>query len=316
MIKDYIEGQKDIKNMLLQAYHNNRLSHAYIFSGSEGVGKREMALYFAAMLYCKEAEVCYDCESCKQIFDNKHVNVYEIFPDRDIIRVPQIEKLQEEFSMTSLVEGPRVYIINNADKLNQASANKLLKFIEEPINDHTYGILLTSNVSDILPTIISRCNIISFKAMPKDILLSFLLENGMDNIDAEITKELTNDIESAMTLATSEIYASVKNLVLELLEVRSVKDGVMYSRNHSNELYDPKTLRMYLELLILVYEDLLNNEPIRFKSIDLKDYRNYKLSLNDNKIKIELEHILKMRRMLNSNVNIRGIVSDLFINLI
>ena len=74
--------------------------------------------------------------------------------------------LQEEFSKTSQIEGPRIYIINHADKMSTQAANSLLKFIEEPTSEETYGILITEQKDSILPTIISRSIILNFD-MPK-----------------------------------------------------------------------------------------------------------------------------------------------------
>lgn len=118
---DLISEQADIKRILLNTKKKNRLSHAYIFEGPAGVGKREMAYYFAMMLYCKEDEPCMKCEACHQILNNEHLNVYVISSDSKIIKKEQIVGLQEEFSRTSNVSGPRIYIILDADKMNQNS---------------------------------------------------------------------------------------------------------------------------------------------------------------------------------------------------
>ena len=81
------------------------------------------------------------CEVCHQILNNEHLNVYVISSDSKVIKKEQIVGLQEEFSKTSNVSGPRIYIIIDADKMNQNSQNSLLKFIEEP-EEGIYGIFM------------------------------------------------------------------------------------------------------------------------------------------------------------------------------
>ncbi|MGM9972186.1 MAG: AAA family ATPase [Anaeroplasmataceae bacterium] len=314
MIKDYVESQPNIKKLLLSLRHNNRLTHAYIFSGEKGVGKKEMALYFAAMLYCKDDEPCYTCQSCKQIFNHEHVNVYEISPDGNNIKKGQIEALQEEFSKTSLVSGPRVYIIDDADKMNVSSANSLLKFIEEPSSDEVYAILLTTDITNILPTIISRCGHIHFKSMSKDILLNMLVDKGLTEADAEIIKELTNSINDGIELSTKEIFVSVKALIEEFLSINNSYESIVYLRKNIDELSNANTLKLFLELLALVYEEMLFSNSNRFKVLRDKIIK-YKEKLDDKKIKDDLKTILDLRKKIDSNVTPKNIVTNLFIEL-
>ena len=85
-----------------------------------------------------------------------HINLYFLEPEGQNIRVEQIQRLQVEFSKTSLVRGYRVFILNRVERLNPASANKLLKFLEEPVNKNIVGFLLTENKDQVISTILSR----------------------------------------------------------------------------------------------------------------------------------------------------------------
>ena len=95
MIEDYIEYQSDIKKMLDASYKNNRLSHAYIFSGDKGVGKEAMALYFTALLNTK-GNVCYDSDIVKSIFNHEFINLYEIAPKKNEIVKDDVQALLKE----------------------------------------------------------------------------------------------------------------------------------------------------------------------------------------------------------------------------
>jgi DNA polymerase-3 subunit delta' len=111
------KAQPNALRILENSIKNNRLSHAYLFTGPNGTYKKEMAYHLAMMLYCKESVPCYKCPSCLAILENRHLNVHYIEPFGQSIKKEQIIALQEEFSKTSLLDGPRVYIINEAEKL-------------------------------------------------------------------------------------------------------------------------------------------------------------------------------------------------------
>ena len=105
-VKYAVENQNMIFNILLQAKKQNRLSHAYLFYGDEGTGKKEMAYALACMMYCEHSG-CLECETCKSILSNNHMNVdyIGIEENKKMISKDQILNLQDEFSKTSLVVG-------------------------------------------------------------------------------------------------------------------------------------------------------------------------------------------------------------------
>ena len=175
------KAQPKVLRIIENSIKNNRLSHAYLFTGPKGTYKKEVAIHFAMMLYCKEETPCYKCNECMSILENRHINVHYIEPTGQTIKKEQIIALQEEFSKTSLVNGPRIYIINDADKMSVSAANSLLKFIEEPTNEETYGILITEHKDNILSTIISRSMVINFEQIDKSILKEKLsIKEGLE----------------------------------------------------------------------------------------------------------------------------------------
>ena len=110
-------------NCFNKAIKNNRLSHLYLISGMK-VQVKELALNVSAILL----------ETTIEELEKGHINLFIVEAKGQNIRVEQIENLQLEFSKTSLVGGYRVFILDQVDKLNQSSANRLLKFLEEPAN--------------------------------------------------------------------------------------------------------------------------------------------------------------------------------------
>ena len=174
-LKLVVQNQNRIFEMLKNSYKNDRLSHAYLFYGDNGVGKKEMAYALACIINCNDA--CLECETCQSIIEGNHMNVeyIGIEENKTMISKDQITDLQENFSKTSLVEGTRIYIVDGIDTASSQAQNSLLKFIEEPINNTpTIGIFIATELSNVVSTIISRCSLIHFKALSNDLLFNMI----------------------------------------------------------------------------------------------------------------------------------------------
>ena len=133
-VKSVIKNQEKIYNMLKNTIKEDRLSHAYLFYGDEGTGKKEMAYALSCLLYGDDES--FSSETSKNIMNNNFMNVtyIGIQEGKKMISKEQIELLQEEFSKTSLVEGIRIYIVDGIDTATLSAQNSLLKFIEDPQN--------------------------------------------------------------------------------------------------------------------------------------------------------------------------------------
>lgn len=313
-----IEYQKDIAKMLLNTKKQNRLSHAYIFNGLPGVGKKEMAYYFACMLYCTHEEgPCLKCSTCRTILNNDHLNVHYLEKDGMGIKKEQIANLQKEFSKTSLVEGPRIYIINEIDKISQAAANSLLKFIEEPIGVETYGILLTEDISMVLPTIVSRSAIVNFKAMNKKEMIAELEIAGIEENIAYVCASLTNNVVEAFELAAAEDTAVLAKLIELFLSIKNAKEAVIFMKDNGVFLDNMIHLKQFFSLLCLVYEDVIRleyQEPLVLQFLKDKITR-YKLRYTMNDIKNNFAYILELNSRLEVNVSSRNIIHLLMTHL-
>ena len=151
----------------------NRIGQAYIFEGKKGTATEEVAHFFVKLLLCEQpidGEPCNTCRSCQRLETGNHINFHQVYPDGQFIKVAAIEELLIEMSKRGMEAGRKVYIVHDAERLNAKSANKLLKFLEEPIGEVT-AIFTTQNINAILPTIRSRCQHIAFQPIPKHLLL-------------------------------------------------------------------------------------------------------------------------------------------------
>lgn len=152
-------------NYIDKLISNKKLSHAYLIEIDNYESDLSYIYSFIKMILCN---VKYnDLDSCNNniinlIDSNNYPDLYVIKPDGQTIKKNQMMLLQKEYSNKSLLYNKRIYIIENADKLNSSSANTILKFLEEP-EDDIIAILITSNRYQVLETILSRCQILSLK---------------------------------------------------------------------------------------------------------------------------------------------------------
>jgi len=174
-----IVGHEFQKKALVRSVRENRISHAYLFFGPEGVGKRLMAVEFAKILNCliplteedSKGESC-TCYSCKKIEKGIHPDVFLVeYKGIKDIKVDQIREEVEEKLFLRPFEGRfKVAIIDEADRMNPNAQNAFLKTLEEPPKDSII-ILITSRMEALLPTIRSRCQLIEFKGIPPEVML-------------------------------------------------------------------------------------------------------------------------------------------------
>jgi DNA polymerase-3 subunit gamma/tau len=160
-----IVGQKEIKDILISEIKNKRVSHAYLFAGMRGCGKTTTARILAKSLNCLSPidsyEPCGECDNCKAIENGSFPDVVEM--DAASNRgIDEIRSIKEGVNFVPAVGKYKVYIIDEVHMLTQQAFNALLKTLEEP-PEHTVFILATTEINKVPQTIISRCQVLSFK---------------------------------------------------------------------------------------------------------------------------------------------------------
>ena len=175
-----LRTQTKVIKLLNNSILKNRLVGVYLFEGAKGTQKIEAAYYFASLLMCeKENKPCGECLSCRRIKEGKHPRIFFIEPaSKGNILKSQIDELEHEFSLVSLEEGIRVFIIKDIDKATLEASNRLLKFLEET-SSTTYGILTTENLQSVINTIKSRSQIVSFAKVPRDVIIEEYTKRGI-----------------------------------------------------------------------------------------------------------------------------------------
>ncbi|TNF09152.1 MAG: DNA polymerase III subunit delta' [Bacillota bacterium] len=242
-----------------QTIKKNRLSHLYLISGPKGSGKAQLVDDVAFLILSQNKK---DTTHLKtQIQERKVSNIMYIEPDGLSIKKEQILLLQAEFSKTALVTGPRIYIIKSVEKISQAAANSLLKFMEEPQSHFVFGFLLTENLDEVLPTIQSRSQILHLKSIDeKDLELELIKQGVSDNV-AVLAPYLTKNIDEALALADNPNFIEMISFLEDLIKVWSDKNisYPLYFADSARFLVQDRDFFMnFLELLLLYFLDLIH----------------------------------------------------------
>jgi DNA polymerase III subunit delta' len=313
--------QPKVTKMLLNSYEKDRLAHAYLFEGEKGTPKLDLAIDFAKLLYC-EAPVkpCNNCISCMRIDHRNHPNIILIEPDGNTLKKEQILYLQKEYAKTNLEEGPKVYIIDQIDKMSVNASNSILKFIEEPLED-TYTILITDQVHQILPTIISRCQLLSFQPIDTKQLREQLIEKGFEQEVAAVSAELTNDLNQAIEICQDESIHRIITLVNQIggAMLKGDKNLVLVTEKSSVDLYNSKKLIHYfLDILLLMLRDFhkvkMGNENVVLTA-QLDMVKPYKDLINLEQNANDIKEILRAKTRLEQNANTMLLLDNLLIKL-
>ncbi len=179
----YLLGHEKPKALLQSAVAKNKMSHAYLFRGPDGVGKKRTGLTLAAYLNCKnplENDSCGRCASCRKYFSGNHPDLILVEPDGAAIKIGQIRKLKHQLTFSPLEARLRVVILEDVHTMRREAANSLLKTLEEPAPGNL--LILTADLAGgLLPTILSRCQMIPFGPLNHEDMTRILLqEDGME----------------------------------------------------------------------------------------------------------------------------------------
>ncbi|MFD0051746.1 DNA polymerase III subunit delta' [Actinomycetes bacterium NPDC127524] len=317
--------QPTIMGMLKNGMLKNRVAHAYLFEGEKGVGKREASIIFAKSLLCEQQidgyMPCEKCKNCRRINSGNHPDVHLIEPDGLSIKKEQIKSLQEEFSKKSVEANRKIYMIFNADKMSVQAANSLLKFLEEPSSD-TVAILVTEQIQRILPTILSRCQVLSFKPLSPAILKERLINQGVNIQDSSIIPHLTHNFEEGIRISNEEWFAQAQKIVVKLYEVlnQNPMKALLYLQEEwFVHFKEREQMDRSLDLLFLIYKDLLyiqlDKRELAVFQNKTGEFETHALHLSQRRLADCMGYILEAKRKLLSNTNPQLLMEQLVLNL-
>ncbi|GAB3200071.1 DNA polymerase III subunit delta' [Nocardioides hungaricus] len=181
---DGLVGQRQAIEALRAAAAGHGMSHAYLFTGPPGSGRSNAAVAFAAALQCEESPSgCGTCHACHTVLAGSHADVSVIRTEGLSIGVGQVRELVRRAALAPVGHRWQILIVEDADRVTEPAFNALLKAIEEP-SARTVWMLCTPTVEDVLPTIRSRCRLVTLTTPTTDDVAAFLA--GHDGVDGAL----------------------------------------------------------------------------------------------------------------------------------
>jgi len=259
-----IIGQDKAKELLRRSASQSRLSHAYLFRGPSGVGKKTTAHAFAGLINCHSPknfdEPCGVCPSCKKFRSGNHPDFMKVEADGAAIKIDQIRKLKHALTFPPFEAEHRVVLLADVHTMRREAANSLLKTLEEPPSN-TILILTGDEASEILPTIVSRCQVVPFHVLPYDKISEALMAENELTPDHAFTLAAVAEgsLGRARLLLKRDLLRVRQEIIAQLLQfshdqAESVEVVLALAENAAKLKEDLEEL---LELLRLWVKDLI-----------------------------------------------------------
>lgn len=259
--KDII-GHGQIIEHLQNAIAMDKVSHAYIINGPDKSGKKMLAEAFAMTLQCEKGEnsPCMECRSCKQAVGRNQPDIIYVSHEKpNTISVDDIRsQLNNDIVIKPYSSRHKIYIVDEAEKMNAQAQNALLKTIEEP-PAYAVVILLTTNADAFLPTILSRCVLLNVKAVPDEAIQKYLMSHyQIPDYQAQICVAFAQgNVGKAVQLASSDDFNELKASVLQL--IKRLHDIELYEMSEAVKQISEYKLQVndYFDLIMIWYRDVL-----------------------------------------------------------
>ena len=335
-------GNEGVKASLRQLLSAGRVPNSLLFTGPEGVGKKQFALELARAFVCQDPEqkhVCSDCSACTRVstfhtpvsekgddydrvFFSDHPDVGLVVPYKRNLRVGAVRALEVQANFRPYEARARVFIIDDADKMNDAASNALLKTLEEPPSS-SYIILIASRPNMLMSTTRSRCQTIRFAPVSAMAIETFVrTERGLGSEDANLMARLTNgSVARALEFDIGKFRAQreVQLTNVEKALVKMDRPALVRASEQMNDAKNRDLFEQNLEILESLIRDLWliksgsDLDSIRNADIlvSLKAMADVSLSrLTDSLAEIEL-----LRQSFFVNINRKSATEALFMKM-
>ena len=318
---EHILGHDRQLEILRRAVAADRLAHAYLFSGPDGVGKRLVALALVKALFCSARTGCGNCAACRKVDHRNHPDLHLLEPDGNSIKIEQIRILQRELNFRPLEAPSKAGLIDHAELLTPGAANALLKTLEEPPG-RALLILLSAQPDRLLETIRSRCQPLYFTRHPQARIRQALEQKlGVSETEAHILAALSDGNFKKAFGRDRELYLERRRELLKTLtglSPGSILPVLEFAEALASEKSD---LPDILEIFQAFYRDVLlvlnSRDKDRLVNLDLLE-KIQRIAQRETMpaVLAKLEALAGARRHLERNVNRQLAMEVLLLRLV
>lgn len=322
--KDII-GHEQIIGHFQNAITLDKVSHAYILNGPDGAGKMMLAEAFATALQCekKGTEGCMECHSCKQAASHNQPDIIYLSHEKpNTISVNDIRsQINRDIAVKPYSSPYKIYIVDEAEKMNQQAQNALLKTIEEP-PAYAVVLLLTTNADAFLPTILSRCIRLDLKPVANDKIRSFLMERcQVPDYQADFSVAFAQgNVGKAIQLVSSEHFNEMKDSAVQLMkrikeiDVYEMGEAVKQINEYKLSINDYFDIMMVWYRDVLMYKATMDINGLIFKE-QVYDIKKQASKSSYHGIQEILNALEKAKVRLNANVNFDIVIELLLLTM-
>lgn len=256
--RDIVGHEKQIAQLKI-AMEQQRVPHAFLFYGMEGIGKRTTALMYAKALNCATADTdcCDACASCRKADHNNHMDIVTLETEGQFIKIQAIREIQERMKFKPWEGGKRVFIIDDAERMNDAAANALLKTLEEPPPSNIF-ILVSARPAQLPATILSRCRHIRFNPLSAESVALFLQQRlSLDDQTSQLLASSSGGSIARVLEMQRGSYGAMRNEVLDMLADGHMQDPLMRMSRVSHLGSGKEDVLEWLGILRNCYRDMM-----------------------------------------------------------
>ena len=326
-VEKYLKNRQPIiYRTFVRSFQNKHLSHAYLISGNPGTPLLEVAKYLAKTILCDSPDplACNNCITCLRVDDNNYPDFIVLDGSKKTIKKDEVGRIETQFEKTAFEsKGVMIYIIHLVENMGIEAINSILKFLEEP-GSEIYAFLTTNNENNVLPTILSRCQILRLKLVNRKEVIDEAIELNVKPEDAELLSYFYNDGELIYDILDNkeekESYESAKEAFVQFLDNLNKDDkreAIYFAQKSIIPLVKTKeSTRFFLDMLTEAFEDILNIQ--QGKSPILTSYATILQDLSNKLSNVgdSLIEILKDRNLINLNVNVSLLMDHLVLSII
>ena len=322
--KDIIGHEKVIAH-LQNAITMDKVSHAYIINGPDLCGKKMVAEAFALALQCEKGgrEGCMECHACKQVLSHNHPDVVYVHHEKpNTVSVDDVRvQINQDVAIRPYSGKYKIYIVDDAEKMNENAQNALLKTLEEP-PEYAVILLLSNNAEKFLPTIQSRCIKLDLLPVSDQLIREYLMKHyQIPDYQVDISLEFAQgNVGKAIELASSEDFNELKDSAVDMM--KRIKDVDIYELSAAVKQITEYKLNIndYFDIMMVWYRDVLMYKAtldinrLIFKDQAYEIKRQASTSSYQGIEKI-LESLEKAKIRLNANVNFELVIELLLLTI-